>query len=198
MVSQRRLGANRENAKKSTGPRTTAGQKRASRNSFRHGLSVPLRSADFIKRLDKLARRIAGKDAGAIVLNIAYSIAEAHLELVRVRQTKTAAINYIHGYGALRSSLPVDPDFVAKLSRLIETAGLIKELGYLIPPLLPPMPEREPERTAEAMRRAIPKLVKLDRYEDRALARRTRAIEQLFQYNNTSTQRKLQNEAKLG
>ena len=41
------------------------------------------------------------------------------------------------------------------------------------------MPTEEPERTAEAVRRALPELAKLDRYESRAVARRDRAIRQI-------------------
>ena len=38
VVSEKQLAANRRNAKKSTGPKTTAGKVRARRNSLRHGL----------------------------------------------------------------------------------------------------------------------------------------------------------------
>jgi len=41
---------------------------------------------------------------------------------------------------------------------------------------LPAMPSQEPQRTAEAVRRALPGLVRLSRYESRAVARRDRAI----------------------
>lgn len=41
-VSVRRIEANRRNARKSTGPRTKAGKKRASRNSMKHGLCAML------------------------------------------------------------------------------------------------------------------------------------------------------------
>ena len=41
------------------------------------------------------------------------------------------------------------------------------------------MPTEEHERTAEAVRRALPELAKLDRYETRAVARRDRAIRQI-------------------
>jgi hypothetical protein len=41
------------------------------------------------------------------------------------------------------------------------------------------MPVEEPERTVEAIRRALPALLKLDRYESRAAARRDRAIRQI-------------------
>lgn len=37
-TSDKRIAANRENAKKSTGPKTPAGKARASRNSTRHGI----------------------------------------------------------------------------------------------------------------------------------------------------------------
>ena len=43
------------------------------------------------------------------------------------------------------------------------------------------MPEDEPQRTAEAVRRVLPDLVRLNRYERRAAARRARAIRRLMQ-----------------
>lgn len=45
-------------------------------------------------------------------------------------------------------------------------------------PVPPSMPSSEPERSAEAVRRALPELVKPDRYERRAIARRDRASRQ--------------------
>jgi hypothetical protein len=41
------------------------------------------------------------------------------------------------------------------------------------------MPSSEPERSAEAVRRALPELLKLDRYERRATSRRDRAARQI-------------------
>jgi hypothetical protein len=43
------------------------------------------------------------------------------------------------------------------------------------------MPEEEAQRTAEAVRRALPELVRLTRYERRAAGRRERAIRRLTQ-----------------
>ena len=51
------------------------------------------------------------------------------------------------------------------------------------------MPTEEPERTAEALRRALPELVKLDRYETRAAARRDRAIRQIVKKDRLSGDR---------
>jgi hypothetical protein len=41
---------------------------------------------------------------------------------------------------------------------------------------LPEMPSEEPQRTAEAVRRILPELMRLNRYESRAVTRRDRAI----------------------
>jgi hypothetical protein len=41
---------------------------------------------------------------------------------------------------------------------------------------LPAMPTEEPARTTEAFRRALPELVRLNRYERRVIARRDQAI----------------------
>ena len=43
------------------------------------------------------------------------------------------------------------------------------------------MPEEEPQRTADAVRRILPDLVRVGRYECRAAARRDRAIRELTQ-----------------
>jgi hypothetical protein len=41
------------------------------------------------------------------------------------------------------------------------------------------MPIQEPERSVEGIRRALPELIKLYRYESRAAARRDRAVREL-------------------
>jgi hypothetical protein len=46
---------------------------------------------------------------------------------------------------------------------------------------LPAMPTEEPARTTEAVRRVLPHLLRLHRYERRAAARRDRAIRRLMQ-----------------
>jgi hypothetical protein len=69
MATERQITANRRNARKSTGPCSGAGKTRASRNSYRHCLSVGIAaSAEFAKRVDTLADKIAGKGADATIL----------------------------------------------------------------------------------------------------------------------------------
>jgi hypothetical protein len=43
----------------------------------------------------------------------------------------------------------------------------------------PATPSEESERSAEAIRRALPELIKVDRYEKRAAARRDRALKRI-------------------
>ena len=55
MTSPAKIAANRRNARRSTGPRSTAGKARARRNAFRHGLATPA-SVDHVAtdRIDEL------------------------------------------------------------------------------------------------------------------------------------------------
>jgi hypothetical protein len=82
MASERQIAANRRNARKSAGPRSGAGKKRASRNAYRHGLTLNITStAVFAKQLDKLVREIAGDTEDAMLLERARAIAQAELDL---------------------------------------------------------------------------------------------------------------------
>ena len=61
MTSQRKIEANRKNARASTGPKSKEGRERSARNARRHGLAVPIwgdpkAAADAAK----LAREIVG------------------------------------------------------------------------------------------------------------------------------------------
>ena len=184
MATERQIAANRRNARKSTGPRSSAAKKRASRNAYRHGLTLSLTSSTaFAKRLDKLARKIAGDSKSEIIREHARSAAQAGLDLARVRQVKIALIKSVSALGALGA--PQDMGSVIKAYLYLELA-LEGKTPRGRPPAIPEpvdplatMPTQEPERTAEAVRRALPELLKLDRYESRAVARRDRAIREI-------------------
>jgi hypothetical protein len=108
MASEQQIAANRRNARKSTGPRSGAGKRRASRNAYRHGLTLSMAStAAFAKQLDKLVREIAGDSKDAIMLERARAIAQAELDLARVRRAKVALIERASAFGELdRRSSP--------------------------------------------------------------------------------------------
>jgi len=91
-----------------------------------------------------------------------------------VRQTKAALIECVARLGQ------VPPELCSEFprSRLYpEFSKSIRSLKQISSP--EPMPLLEPERSAEAVRRSLPELVKLDRYEHRASSRRDRAIREL-------------------
>jgi hypothetical protein len=102
VASERQVAANRRNACRSTGPRSCAGRKRASRNAYRDGLTLSITStAAFAKQLDKLARKIAGNTDDAITLERAREIAQGELDLARVRRAKVALIERASAFGEL-------------------------------------------------------------------------------------------------
>ena len=169
MATQRQIAANRRNARKSTGPRSRAGKKRASQNSYRHGFSYGVAAADeFVKHVEALAQKIAGHGADAATLEIARSVARADLDLVQIRRAKVALIAQISKFGELEVPNPLRTcrdvmHFLTSIDR-----GLPPSLSV---PMPPSMPSSGPERSAEAVRRALPELLKLDRYERRVKSR---------------------------
>jgi hypothetical protein len=164
VASKRQIAANRRNARKSTGPRSSAGKRRTSRNSYRHGLTARLTlSTKRAKRIERLARKIAGDTTDVVLLEFARTAAEAEFDLARVRQVKVALIERLCVFGEL--DIPeVSTKTLIAHDRAYEQTGVI-------PPAIDAaatMPSSDPERLAEAVRRALPDLVKLDRYERRA------------------------------
>src|SRR5262245_54859712 len=176
MASERQVAANRRNARKSAGPRSGAGKNRSSRNAYRHGLTLNITStAAFAKQLHKLARKIAGNTEDAIVLERARAIAQAELELARVRRAKVALIERACAFGELEPPRPSRS--VTRIIRLLNAFCP----GRVALPIdsSATRPSQEPDRSAEAVRRVLPELRKLDRYERRAAAQRERAVLEL-------------------
>jgi hypothetical protein len=88
-TSERKVISNRRNAQKSTGPRSELGRLRSRRNALRHGLAIAIGSdPSFSKDIESLATTLASGRAGQVVQEFARQAAEAHLDLVRIRQLK--------------------------------------------------------------------------------------------------------------
>jgi hypothetical protein len=88
MASEKQIAANRANAKRSTGPRSAVGKSKSSRNARRHGLSCPLRlDCATSERIEALTRLLVGEGRSE-QLGAAAEIAEAQLELLRVRAVR--------------------------------------------------------------------------------------------------------------
>lgn len=89
MTSDRMAAANRRNGQRGRGPRTAAGKATSSRNALRHGLAANLLDEPAIwGKVEALARAIAGDGANIAGMNQARIIAEAQLDLVRIRRAK--------------------------------------------------------------------------------------------------------------
>ena len=93
MTSQRKLNANRRNARNSTGPRSERGKARAALNAVTHGLSSrPVLDAKDQEAVETLARAFAEEGAGhPPVLGLAYQAAEAQILVTRVKEARSRA-----------------------------------------------------------------------------------------------------------
>ena len=89
MASLARLIANRANAKKSTGPRTVAGKRRAARNSTRHGYLAGPKQGDIDAMLELILEDhpdpIDPASAAAPVIGAALELARAEARLKAIR-----------------------------------------------------------------------------------------------------------------
>ena len=86
VTSARKITSNRANARSSTGPKTAKGRGRSARNALRYGLSLPVLSDPTLSQeVAALARQIAGADAAPEIQELACHIAEAQVDLRRVR-----------------------------------------------------------------------------------------------------------------
>jgi hypothetical protein len=172
VTSSRKVEANRANARRSTGPKTAAGQAKAAQNARRHGLRIPVLSdPNLSAEVDMMALRIAG-DASPELVELARRVAESEIDVMRIRRARS--------------------DVVSRLLPKFEVRN------NATPPLrsLTTMPvdlgrSRSPEEAAErnlwrSVIRALkidmdappvgPEFAIFDRYERRALSRRKFAI----------------------
>jgi hypothetical protein len=109
-ISEAQRRANRANAARSTGPRTPAGMATAARNAWRHGLRTPvLADPTLAPEVAALAHAIAGDGASAASSAAAARIAEAQVDLVRVRGVRLALTQrLLEGADATREILRLD------------------------------------------------------------------------------------------
>jgi hypothetical protein len=109
--------ANRANARRSTGPRTSAGKATSARNARRHGLSLPVPADPALApEVEALARGIAGENASETRHALAARIAEAQIDVVRVRRARRDVMNEM--MAKMTNKTTADRDGTVTLARL--------------------------------------------------------------------------------
>jgi hypothetical protein len=89
LTSDRKIKANQANARASTGPKTHHGRARSTRNAFRYGLSLSIQQHQALgEEVQELARQIAGSRASAHLQLLALRVAEAQVDLRRIRNAR--------------------------------------------------------------------------------------------------------------
>jgi hypothetical protein len=91
MTSERKGTSNCKNAQNSTGSRSDLGRRHSRRNALRHGLAIAIGSdPSFSKDIEALAKTLERGRSGQIVEEFAREVAEAELDLLRIRKLKAA------------------------------------------------------------------------------------------------------------
>jgi hypothetical protein len=200
MTSELKILTNRQNAKKSTGPKTKTGKSRASRNAVRHGLErVDFGNSGYPAQVERLAKAICPDASDPFRYEQAVIIAESQIFLARVRAARIVVIERLRG--------PLEGENIRTVTKTVRlTTKLLREATkelllesrkdssnpakvqecrdkliqvVLLNQMLQKGLDQSAEQTldeTERLSRAIPELLSLERYERRALSRRRRAI----------------------
>jgi hypothetical protein len=169
LTSDRKIKANRANAQASTGPQTARGRARAVRNALRHGLSLPVCSNPVLsEEVETLAREIAGPDANAETHDCARQVAEAQIDMRRVRYAR---------HKLLSDPFPEDNwrEKMAVLRNLLRKKNAPDLPVDDLRAFLKSMPQG-PHKLATILSQEAKQLLAMDRCERRALSRRNLAI----------------------
>jgi hypothetical protein len=172
--SLEKIRSNSANARASTGPKSSHGRIRSARNAFRHGLSLPVYSDRMLAgEVEALAREIAGVGANAETRELARRVAEAQIDLRRVRDARHQLL-----------SKALSNPYYDDRAKVREKAAVIMHLLRPNAPDVPPaavskylttVPEG-PHKLALIVSQEVNRLSAMDRYERRALSRRKFAI----------------------
>jgi hypothetical protein len=177
MTGALKAESNRTNARSSTGPKTEWGKARSARNALRHGLSLPVvEDPSLSLEIDALACQIAGKDASPEIQDLARRVAEAQIDLRRVRYVRYKLLSHALGnpdyecHASVKASSEAasnDSRAMAKLVHTTTKSATREEKGT------------GTRNFATVLADLAQRLSTLDRYERKNLSRRRDAIRAL-------------------
>jgi len=174
VITPRKLRANQENSRRSTGPKSAAGKVRSAANALRHGLAVPINADKALAaEADALAQHIAGIGASPELLELSRTIAVAQTAVTRVRQARL---------NLLARELP-EPFRVSSNGNMNEvrapiqgpnSAAKSKSTPWYLRRML--QSPKGPTEFSRILANLTQQMAAMDRYERRALSERKFAI----------------------
>ena len=119
MTSERKIAANRNNAKKSTGPRSEGGRAVSRYNAVRHGLAASIgNESPSGGEMEDLAKVLSSAGGLQGVGGVAREAAEAQLDLLRIRKIRVSLYEAIFFADAVAADRLAElNDKLAKLER---------------------------------------------------------------------------------
>jgi len=172
MTSAQKIRSNRANARASTGPKSDHGRHRSAQNALRHGLSV-CSSPAVTEEIRRLAGELVGPSTDPEIEELAHRIAEAQIEVCRVRHARHQLLSWALG-DLYHDSRPHMQGKGAVLRSLLRSKMPDIALTDLVS-FLNTTPEG-PRKLAQILSQEVMQLMSMDRYERRALSRRRFAI----------------------
>jgi hypothetical protein len=116
MSSEEQINANRANATVSAGPKTAAGKARSACNAKRrHGLRIPVLADPSLSHAAKSMPAQIALSNKRFDMESALQIAEAQIDVQRVRNARTGVLNAVIRLGDAHPKQPLVPEVVEKL-----------------------------------------------------------------------------------
>lgn len=183
MTSERKAAANRLNAKRSTGPRSNAGRRRASRNALKHGLAATWTKDSFWS--EKHASLAEALSAGAQhqLATLACSIADIEFQIVSIRSARAFLVNKFVSDQFMPQKQPDLVDLSA--GRKHPNPNVVLAIDRLLRKLRKHY-NSEAKRFSSEYSASIDVFAAFDRYENRAMQQRKRYIRAYEAYRATT------------